>query len=132
MYIRDGKKSTIIKGTVGVGDVAKGDLCMMSSNTFIKATDGASALTIVAIATKDAVATETGSFELVGDRIITSKYTGSSKTSLTDADISKIFDITNSQLVNLDDTSGGCCFCVDYDNDLDLIDFIVIPAQRTL
>jgi hypothetical protein len=132
MHIRDGKPSTVIKGTVGSGGVAKGDLCMMSSNTFVKATGGASVLTICAIATKSAIATAVGSFELVGDRVISAKYTGVSKTSLTDADISKVFDVSDAQTVDLDDTSGGCCFCVDYDNDLDLIHFIVIPAQRTL
>lgn len=132
MFIRDGQPSTVIKGTVGSGGVVKGDMCVLSSNTFVKAAAAATVLTVVAVALETAAATAVAKFELVGNRIVSAKYTGSSKTSLTDADISKVFDFSDSQTVNLDDTTGGSCFCVDYDNDLDLIHFIVTPAQRTL
>lgn len=133
MFISDGKPSAVIKGTVGTNGVVKGDLCVLSSNTFVKAAAAPSDGTIVAIALETASATTVAKFELATSaRIITAKYTGSSKTSLTDADISKIFDLTDSQTVNLDDTTGGCCFCVDYDNDLDLIHFIIVPAKRAV
>lgn len=133
MFIRDGQPSTVIKGTVGSGGVVKGDMCVIASNTFVKAAAAATVLTVVAVALETAAATAVAKFELVScQRIVSARYIGSSKTYLTDADISKVYDFSGSQTVNLDDTTGGSCFCVDYDNDLDLIHFIVIPAQRTL
>jgi hypothetical protein len=133
MYLRDGKPSTVIKGTVGSGGVTKGDLCVLSSNTFVKAAANPTDATVVAIALETALITEVALFELITPvRIISSKYTGSSKTSLTDADISKTFDLTDAQTVNLDDTSGSFCFCVDYDNDLDLIHFVVLPVEKAV
>lgn len=133
MFISDGGPSTVIKGTVGTGDVAKGDLCALSSNTFVKAAANPTDATIVALALETASATEVALFELIAPvKIVSAKYTGSSKTSLTDADISKTFDLADSQTVNLDDTSGGPCLCVGYDNDLDLIHFVVVPVERAV
>lgn len=133
MWLRDSMKSTVIKGTVGSGGVLKGDLCAVSSNTFVKATDAPSDYTIVAVALSDGDAAEVILFELVSNApIITAKYTGSSKTSLTDADITKVFDLYDAQTIDLDDTTGGTALCVDYDNDLDLIHFIIYPADRAV
>jgi hypothetical protein len=133
MWLREAGKSTVIKGTVGSGGVLKGDLCVISSNTFIKITDAPGDYTVVGIALEDADAAEVAKFELVSNApIITAKYTGSSKTSLTDADITKLFDISDAQTIDLDDTTGGTALCVDYDNDLDLIHFIVHPADRAV
>jgi hypothetical protein len=132
MHLSDGRPSTVIKGTVGTSGVSKGDMCVLSSNTFVQAAGGATVLTVCGIALEDASSGDVGKFELVGDRIVTARYTGSSKTSVTDADISKVFDFSTAQVIDLDDTTGGSCFCVGYDNDLDTIDFIVTPAQRTL
>lgn len=133
MRVRDGSYAPVIKGTVGTGGTTKGSLCVLSSNTFVKAAAGATVLTIAAIALSTQVATDVSLFQLVSSQpILTAKYTGSSKTSLTDADISKVYDLTDDLTVNLDDTTGGCAFCVGYDNTLKTIDFIVIPAQRTI
>jgi hypothetical protein len=133
MWVRDSSKSTVIKGTVGSGGVLKGDLSVISSNTFIKITDAPGDYTVVAIALETADATEIAKFELVSNSpIITAKYTGTSKTSLTDADISKLFDISDAQTIDLDDITGGTAFCVDYDNDLDLIHFIIHPPDRAV
>lgn len=134
MHLQEAGKSRIIKGTVGTGGVTKGDMCVLSSNTFIRITDAPSGYIVVAIATKSAVDTAVGEFELVSDApICTAKfYTGGSKKTLTDADISKVFDVYDSQTIDLDDTTGGCFFCVGYDNDLALIHFIVIPANRAV
>jgi hypothetical protein len=133
MWIRNAEKSNVIKGTVGSGGVLKGDLCVISSNTFIKITDAPGDYTVVAIALETASAADVALFELISNApIITAKYTGSSKTSLTDADITKVFDISDAQTIDLDDTTGGTALCVDYDNDLDLIHFIVYPADRAV
>jgi hypothetical protein len=133
MFIRDGGPSTVIKGTVGTGGVVKGDLCAVSSNTFVKAAANPTDATIIALALETAADTEVALFELVScTRVVSAKYTGTSKTSLTDADITKAFDLTDSQTVNLDDTSGGPCLCVDYDNDLDLIHFVVVPVEKAV
>lgn len=48
------------------------------------------------------------------------KYTGVTKTSLTDEDLGKTFDLsaTNAPYtVDLDDTTGGIIFCTGYNND---------------
>lgn len=133
MEVRDGSFAPVIRGTVGSGNVTRGDMCVLSSNTFVRIANGASVLTVVAIAMESAVAAAVAKFQLVSNQpIIRARYTGVSKTSLTDADISKVYDISTSAIIDLDDTSGGFAFCVGYDNDLDTIDFIVIPAQRTL
>lgn len=45
------------------------------------------------------------------------KYTGVTKTSVTQADVGKTFDIGASpNIVNLDDMAGGMCQVVDFDN----------------
>jgi len=133
MWLRDSSKSSVIRGTVGSGGVAKGDLCAISSNTFVKITDAPGDYTVCAVALEAGAATDVINFELVSNApIITAKYTGSSKTSLTDADITKVFDISDAQTIDLDDTTGGTALCVDYDNDLDLIHFIVYPADRAV
>lgn len=133
MIIRDGSFAPVIRGTVGTGGVVKGSLCVLSSNTFVKAAAATTDGTIAAIALETADAAAVAKFQLVSNTpIISAKYTGSSKTSLTDADISKIFDLSSDLIVNLDDTSGGCAFCVDYDNSLSLIDFIIAPAKKAV
>jgi hypothetical protein len=133
MWLKQAHKSTVIKGTVGTGGTNKGSLCVLSSNTFIKITDAPSDYTVVGIALETSVATDVIGFELVSDApIITAKYTGSSKTSLTDADISKIFDISDDLTIDLDDTSGGTFMCVGYDNDNDTIDGIIVPLDRAV
>jgi hypothetical protein len=134
MWIRNAEKSNVIKGTVGSGGVLKGDLCVLSSNTFVKITDAPSQYTVVGIALETADAAEVALFELISNTpIVTAKYyTGGSKTSLTDADISKVFDIYDAQTIDLDDTTGGTALCVDYDNDLGLIHFIVYPDDRAV
>ena len=130
MYIRDGQSSTVVKATVGTGGVAKGSLCVITSNTAVKSAAAPTAATVFGIALATVAATAVGSFELVSNRIITAKYTGSSKTSLTDADLTKVFDLTDDLTVNLDDTTGGCCFCVGYDNVAKTMDFLVTEAAK--
>ncbi len=129
MWISNGPVSTI-KRTVGTGGTAAGSLCVMSSNTAVKAANAASDATIFGIACAAYDSGDVGDFfEVNEDTMIASKYTGSSKTSLTDADLGKVFDLSSDVLVDLDDTSGGCASCEGYDNDNDLIFFKVVSAK---
>jgi hypothetical protein len=57
-------------------------------------------------------------------------YTGSSKTSLADTDlVTTLFDIDNGTTIDLDDTTGGMCSVVAYDNDNDTADVIFAAAN---
>jgi hypothetical protein len=128
MWISSGPWTTE-KATVGTGGTAKGSLSVMSSDTAIKATAGPTAATVFGIACAAYDAAAIGDFyAITGETVIGSKYTGSSKTSLTDADLQKVFDISSDVLVNLDDTTGGCCRCVGYDNANSIIFFKVVES----
>jgi len=131
MYIRDGQPSVVIGSMpVGTGGVTKGDLVVVSANTVVKAAAAPTAATVLGIALKTVAATGYVDVELVADRIITAKYVTGSKTSVVDADKTKVFDLTDAQSINLDDTTGGCCFCVGYDNVAKTMDFLVTEAAK--
>lgn len=129
-YTEQGGKSLVKKLIVGTGGVTKGCLCVVSSNTVVKAAAAPSAATVVGIALETASASATAAIEFPANRIIRAKYTGSSKTSLADADLTKVFDLSDENTVNLDDTTGGCCFCVGYDNTNSTIDFMLTEASK--
>jgi hypothetical protein len=120
---------TLIAGTNGV---TAGDLVVISSGTVIKATDPVTADTLVGIALATAAADALVSVALAQDNILEAPYTGSSKTSLADTDIGTVFDLSDATTIDLDDTTGGCALCVGYDNDRDIIKFIVPSSFRYL
>lgn len=129
MWISNGPFSTVQR-TVGTGGTDAGSLSVMSSNTAVKAAAAPTDGTIFGIATKAYSAGEVGIFYSITDEtIIGAKYTGSTKTSLTDADLGKVFDLSDDETVNLDDTTGGCSVCEGYDNDKDVIYFKIAPAK---
>lgn len=128
MYFRDAKPSNVVKLPAGTGGVTIGDLVVVSANTVIKATDAPSAV-VMGIALETALVTVLAAIETFG-RIITAKYTGVSKTSVTDADLLKTFDLSTEAIVDLDDTTGGPCLCVGYNNTKSTIDFILPLAAR--
>jgi hypothetical protein len=129
MWLREQHKAAIIKGTLG-GTVSKGDLLVLSTNTFVRTGDAPSA-TIMGIAMEDGVTSDVILIQLVtSEPILSAKYYGTSKTSLTDADISKTFDFYDYNAIDLDDTTGGVAMCVDYDNDIDVMHFILIPSGK--
>lgn len=129
MWISNGPFS-VVKRTVGTGGVASGSLSVMSSNTAVKGAAAATDGTIFGVACADFEATTVGDFyKITDDTIIGAKYTGSTKTSLTDADLGKIFDLSDDATVNLDDVTGGCCVCEGYNNDNDIIYFKIAPAK---
>jgi hypothetical protein len=62
--------------------------------------------------------------------VVRMDYTGSSKTSLADTDlVTTLFDIDNGTTIDLDDTTGGMCSVVAYDNDNDTADVIFAAAN---
>jgi len=62
--------------------------------------------------------------------VIRLDYVGSSKTSIVDTDLlTTLFDIDNGTEMDLDDTTGGMCSVVDYDNTNDTADVIIATAN---
>ena len=83
------------------------------------------------IAMEDGVSADVIMIQLVtSEPILSAKYYGTGKTSLTDADISKTFDFYGYNSIDLDDTTGGVAMCVDYDNDNDVMHFLLIPSGK--
>lgn len=130
MWISSGPYTTV-KRTVGTGGTVRGSLCAMSSDTAVKAAANPTDGTIFGIATDTYAATDVGIFyKITSDTQIAAKYTGSSKTSLTDADLGKSYDLSSDLIVNLDDTSGGPFICDGYDNDNDIIYGHIVAVER--
>jgi hypothetical protein len=113
----------------GTGGGVKGDLAVVSSATAVKAAAAPSAATVLGIflETVDAAAEAKIAVPEPG-ALIRSHYVGSTKTSLADADIGKVFDLSDENDVNLDDTTGGICVCQGYDNSNSTIDFVIPRA----
>ena len=129
MKILNGDTNPILKCEVGSGGATKGDMVVISSGAVVKAAAAPSAATIIGIALETGAQ---GAFidvmQIKSGTRIRSEYTGSSKTSLADTDLLTAFDLTDANTVNLDDTTGGPCVCIGYDNNNDTIDFMV-PAS---
>lgn len=131
MWVREDAKTVTIKGTLG-GTVSKGDLLVLSANTFVRTGDAPSG-TIMTIALEDGVSTDVILMQLVtSEPILSATYYGTSKTSLTDADISKTFDFYGYNSIDLDDTTGGVAMCVGYDNDIYVMHFILVPSGKVV
>jgi hypothetical protein len=126
MYLIDGRQSTVVPLTVGTGGVTKGDLVVWSSNTVVKAAAGDKTDDIVGIALETALDTATAQIELVLDRVIRAPYAGTE----TNLALGKVYDLTDSTKVNIDDVADGSCLCVGFDKEADTIDFIVVQADR--
>ena len=79
------------------------------------------------------VATEIALVEVIeGMQIVEANYTGSTKTSVADSDLGKVFGVTGPKLVNLDDTTNAVAVCVGYNNTVETIQFVVPAAKRYL
>lgn len=64
------------------------------------------------------------------DVVIRVSYAGSTKTTLADTDlVTTLFDLSNATTINLDDTTGGMCSVVDYDNTRKTADVIIAAAN---
>lgn len=126
-------KYEVVDFIAGSGGVSAGELVTISSATVITASGGESANTIVGIALEDADATDLVPVAVPEDgAIIQAEYTGISKTTLADTDIGTVFDVSDGETVDLDDTTGGCCLCVGYNNDVGIIKFMIPKTFRYL
>ena len=125
-------QENIVVYTVGTGGVTAGVLCALSSNTAVIAGGNAADDTIIGIAMETAAAAATAKImEVTGDSVIEAPYTGSSKTSVTAADISKIYDVASGGLeIDLDDTTTGIFVCTGYNNDNGVIYGRIEKAAR--
>ena len=64
------------------------------------------------------------------DAVIRIEFTGTTKTTLADTDlVTVLFDLTDANTMNLDDTTGGMCSVVDYNNTLKYADVIIAAAN---
>lgn len=64
------------------------------------------------------------------DVVIRIEYAGTTKTSLADTDlVTTLFDLTDASTMNLDDTTGGMCSVVAYDNTRKTADVIIADAN---
>ena len=126
MFLRDGQTSNVHKLVVGTGGVTKGGLCVITSDTVVKAATAPTAATVIGIALETAIEGALASIEIAGGRVITAPYAGTASNLATN----KVFDLTDSTTVNIDDVTGGCCFCVGYNTAKTTLDFILTEASR--
>lgn len=122
--------SKVVRLVAGTGGVAKDDLVMFSAGTVVKCASGAGAVGIIGIARETKTATNVVLVELIeGGQIIEAPYTTGTKTSVTDADLGKVFGVTGPTNIGLDDTTNGVALCVGYNNTVKTMNFIV-PAAK--
>jgi hypothetical protein len=70
---------------------------------------------------------------LLEGAVIRIAYTGSTKTTLAETDLySTAFDLSDKKTLNLDDTTGGMCKVLAYDNDNDTADVVIARANLAL
>lgn len=101
--------------------ITEGMALILSSGLAAKATAGSTAILGVAAHDKTTGASVTSADTVLvyldPNAEFEVGYTGSTKTSLSDADLGTAFDInTDAISINLDDTTGGMCVVVGYDN----------------
>lgn len=131
--IADGKEKTVIPVNVGTGGLANGSMAVTSSNTAVKATSPVTAATALGTSIGAYDASSVGYIETFDNHILRCDFTGSSKTTLVDADIGKIFDISDDVTVNLDDTTGGCFMYVgNADNTNKQADFRLVESFKAI
>jgi hypothetical protein len=111
--------------------IIAGDLIFISSGKGSKATAASTAIIGIALEaiTTGAEVTDADEISVLminSKSVIRLDYAGVTKTSLTSADMwITAFDITSAQKVNLDDTTGGQCLVVGYDNTNETVDVII-------
>ncbi|WP_199614648.1 hypothetical protein [Paenibacillus alkalitolerans] len=117
--------------------IEEGDLLQVASGR--ASTAVAASTTIIGIAL-EAVTTgasvdddDTVLVQLIADAVIRIDYTGTTKTSLANADLyGTAFDLSDEKTINLDDTTGGMCFVVGFDNTEDTADVVINRANLVL
>lgn len=116
----------------GSGGGNKGDVAVESSNKAVKGADGVSAATVLGLFLEDVSENEIAKIAVPEKgALIRAPYTGSGKTSVSDSDIGKAFDLDDETSIDLDDTSGSggaLCIVQGYDNDNETVDFVFAEA----
>ena len=132
MYLTNGENARVLTMIAGAGGVENGDLVAISGGKVVKATADAGANTSIGVALETKALDQNVAVEVVRDNIITATYTGVTKTSLTDADLGIVFDISDAKTLNLDDTLTGSYLVTGYDNNVKEVRFMVLATARYL
>ncbi|MBB6694383.1 hypothetical protein H7B90_23585 [Cohnella xylanilytica] len=116
--------------------INEGDLVALDATTRYLIPAVAASTTVVGIAQQSIVTGATVTIDdaievlPVTDCVIRVAYTGTTKTTLADTDlVSTLFDLSNATTINLDDTTGGMCSVMDYDNTHKWADVIIASAN---
>lgn len=134
-YMLNGRGEPLRKNiSVGASQtLERGDLLALSSGKAVLGSAGGTANLGVATHDKTTTASpaDTDVIEVIisPDAVFEVDYYGSTKTSLAKADIGTAFDIdADATKINLDDTIGGMCKVIDYDNDRDVA-YVIITGR---
>lgn len=116
--------------------IAEGDIVQIDATSRYLEAAAPASTTLVGIAmqsiTTGAAVTADDSIDVIPltGIVVRMAYTGVTKTSLADTDLlTTLFDIDNGKTIDLDDTTGGMCSVVDYDNTNDTADVIFAAAN---
>lgn len=116
--------------------IAEGDIVQIDATSRYLEAAAPASTTLVGIAmqsiTTGATVTADDSIDVIPltGIVVRMAYTGVTKTSLADTDLlTTLFDIDNGKTIDLDDTTGGMCSVVDYDNTNDTADVIFAAAN---
>lgn len=117
--------------TINEGDLVEID----ATSRYLKAA-AASSTTIAGIAqqsiTTGATVTPNDKITIlpVTDVVVRVQFTGATKKTLADTDLATTkFNLKDPQTIDLDNTTGGMCTVVDYDNDLTYADVLIADAS---
>lgn len=116
--------------------INEGDLVALDSTSRYLIPAVAASTAIVGVAqqsiTTGATVTVDDAIEVlpITDCVIRVGFVGTTKTTLADTDlVSTLFDLSNASTMNLDDTTGGMCSVVGYDNNRKWADIIIASAN---
>lgn len=101
--------------------ITKGMLLSVSSGKAVAAAAGTTAVLGVAVSgkTTGGTVTDNDTVEVIiptPTAVFEVNYTGNTKTSLNSSDLTTAFDLANANTIDLDDTVGGMCCVVGFDN----------------
>lgn len=120
--------------TIEMGDLIQINATSRKGEKAVAASDTLIGIANASIATGSAV-TEDDNIPviLLDGAIIRVGYVGTEKTSLAEGDLySTLFDLADEKSIGLDDTTGGMCRVVAYDNEKNTADVVIARANYAL
>lgn len=111
-----------ISYTVGTGGVKKGQICVISGNTAVTASEGVSTAIVIGVALDTVAEGSIGYFaDLNGAILEFDIYQGGATDTFVAADVGKAFDIyvdgtTKEMFIDPNDTTGAMVVLMSYDN----------------